>query len=138
MKFVYFETYGCTANKNNTEIMKALVRQAGLDITSNVDISDIIIVNTCIVKEPTEKKIERRIQDLSNLNKPMIIAGCMPELFPDKFNTKNIYLLGTHHVKDNATFSPGCSRALDRPTRLQLAFLLDEPKSIETDLHLAC
>ncbi len=99
-KYVYFETYGCQANKNNTEIMKGLVRQAGLEITNNPDVADILVINTCIVKEPTEKKIERRISDLIKLypKKPLIIAGCMPQV--RKIKQENIFLLGTHHIKD--------------------------------------
>ncbi|MEK6820425.1 MAG: tRNA (N(6)-L-threonylcarbamoyladenosine(37)-C(2))-methylthiotransferase [Nanoarchaeota archaeon] len=103
-KFIYFETYGCTANQNNTEIMKGLVRQVGLELTNNTDIADLLVINTCIVKEPTEKKIERRISSLLKKysKKPMIIAGCMPETRAGKLRKKNIYLLGTHHVKDIA------------------------------------
>jgi MiaB-like tRNA modifying enzyme len=52
------------------------------------------------VKEPTEKKIERRIADLRKLNKPLIVAGCMPEVRSEKLQDKNLYLLGTHHMRD--------------------------------------
>ena len=99
-EYIYFQTYGCTANQNNTEIMKGLVRSAGLEITNNPDISDIILINTCIVKEPTEKKIERRISDLRKKysEKPIIIAGCMPEVRNEKLKQENIYLLGIHHL----------------------------------------
>jgi len=99
-QYLYFETFGCVANKNNTEIMKGLCRQSGLEITNNPDIADFLVINTCIVKEPTEKKIERRIQDLQNQypKKPMIIAGCMPEVK----KLPGVYLLGIHHVKDIA------------------------------------
>lgn len=101
-KFIYFETYGCTANQNNTEIMKGLCRQAGLEITNNLEIADLLVINTCVVKEPTEKKVERRISDLLKQypNKPMIIAGCMPEVIKKGSGKKNIYLLGIHHIKD--------------------------------------
>jgi len=103
-QFIYFETYGCTANKNNTEIMKGLVRQTGLELTNNPDIADLLVINTCIVKEPTEKKIERRILDLRKeyKDKPIIIAGCMPEVRTNSriLQQKNLYLLGTHHIKD--------------------------------------
>ena len=80
--------------------MKGLVRQAGLEITNNPDVADILVINTCIVKEPTEKKIERRISDLIKLypKKPLIIAGCMPQV--RKIKQENIFLLGTHHIKD--------------------------------------
>ncbi len=99
-KFIYFESYGCTANQNNTEIMKGLVRQAGLELTNNIDIADLLVINTCIVKEPTEKKIERRISDLLKTGKPLIVAGCMPEVRASRLRNKNLYLLGVHHVKE--------------------------------------
>ncbi len=100
--YVYFETYGCTANQNNTEIMKSLCLESGLQTTSNLNIADIIIINTCIVKGKTEKKIERRIYDLlkNQKNKPIIVAGCMPEVRKNKLQNKNLYLLGTHHFKE--------------------------------------
>ena len=94
---VYIETYGCSANKNNTEIIKGKLVGAGINLTTNPDIAEIIILNTCIVKGPTENKIKRRVSDLSNLNKPIIIAGCMPQI--RKFNPP-IYCLGTHHTKE--------------------------------------
>jgi len=50
-EYVCFETYGCVANQNSTEIMKAIVTQAGLEVTNNLQIADIIVINTCIVKQ---------------------------------------------------------------------------------------
>lgn len=100
---IYFETYGCTANYNSTEIMKGLVQQAGLNITSNFKFADIVIINSCIVKEPTEEKIRRRIQDIIKEfpNKKIILSGCMPRLNKEKFELEsNIYLLDTTHIKD--------------------------------------
>ncbi len=44
---VYFESYGCTANQNSTEIMKGLVKQAGLNITSNPDIAAVMAKTIC-------------------------------------------------------------------------------------------
>ncbi len=102
--FVYIETYGCSANQNNSEILGGLLKQSGYELTNNPDIADILIINTCIVKGKTESKIKRRIQDLSRLykNNLMIISGCMPEtdfLSLNKINPKLIFL-GTHHFKD--------------------------------------
>lgn len=103
-KYVFIETYGCSANQNNSEIIKGILRQSGYEITNNEKIADILIVNTCIVKGKTESKIKRRIQDLSKLykNKLMVIAGCMPETDKNsllKINP-NLILLGIHHTKD--------------------------------------
>ena len=98
--YVYFETYGCSANQNNTEIMAGLVKQSGLEITNNEKIADIIVINSCIVKGPTENKIKRRISDLQALKKPIIIAGCMPSVRVNQLSGLNIYLLDICHTLD--------------------------------------
>ncbi|MFH1711055.1 MAG: tRNA (N(6)-L-threonylcarbamoyladenosine(37)-C(2))-methylthiotransferase [Nanoarchaeota archaeon] len=99
-KFVYLETYGCAANQNNSEIIRGILINSGLDFTDNPEIADIIIINSCVVKEPTEASIKRRIQDLQKLNKPIIIAGCMPQVREKWLNQKNIFMLGISHAKD--------------------------------------
>jgi len=99
-KNVLIETYGCSANQNNSEIMAGLLSQAGFLITNNEELADIIILNTCVVKSKTESKIKRRIQDLKS--KKIIVAGCMPEtdIKALKKLNKNLIFLGTHHFKD--------------------------------------
>ncbi|MFA5856088.1 MAG: tRNA (N(6)-L-threonylcarbamoyladenosine(37)-C(2))-methylthiotransferase [Candidatus Pacearchaeota archaeon] len=100
--YIYFETYGCSANQNNSEIMKGLVKQAGYEITSNEKIADIIIINSCVVKGKTENKIKRRIQDLSKSGKLVIVSGCIAETDYKKIKklTPKSIFLGTHHIKD--------------------------------------
>jgi tRNA A37 methylthiotransferase MiaB len=102
---VYIETYGCSANQNNSEILAGILASAGFIVTSNPELAEILIINTCIVKSKTESKIKRRIQDIRSQfgdNKLMIITGCMPET--DTKNLKKIspnsIMLGTHCVKD--------------------------------------
>ena len=102
MKNIYIETYGCSANINNSEILAGLLTQAGYNITNNQDIADTIILNTCIVKGKTENKIKRRIQDVKKSNKLIIITGCMPETDAKQIKqlNPNTILLGTHHFKE--------------------------------------
>jgi MiaB-like tRNA modifying enzyme len=97
---IFIETYGCSANQNNSEIMAGLLNQAGFLITNNEELADIIILNTCVVKSKTESKIKRRIQDLKS--KKIIIAGCMPEtdIKALKKLNRNLIFLGTHHFRD--------------------------------------
>ena len=97
---VYFESYGCTANQNSTEIMKGLVKQAGLNITLNPDFADLIIINSCIVKQPTQEKIRRKVNDFLEKGKKVILAGCMPRLNKKRLKKENLYLLDTSHVKN--------------------------------------
>ena len=103
--YIYIETYGCSANQNNSEIMSGILRSSGYQITNNEQIAEIIILNTCIVKNKTENKIKRRIQDISNQenkNNLIIITGCMPETDAKQIKQLNpqTILLGTHHIKD--------------------------------------
>ncbi len=97
---LYFESYGCTANYNSTEIMKGLVKQAGFDLTSNIDYADLVIINSCIVKEPTEEKIRRRVSDLLKQGKKVILTGCMPRLNKDKLQKRNLFLLDTSQIRN--------------------------------------
>ncbi|MEM5815014.1 MAG: tRNA (N(6)-L-threonylcarbamoyladenosine(37)-C(2))-methylthiotransferase [Candidatus Aenigmatarchaeota archaeon] len=74
---VYLETYGCSANKSDSEIILGLLKKNNFEITYSPITSDVNIINTCIVKTPTAKKMESRIKYLSSLGKPLIVAGCM-------------------------------------------------------------
>jgi MiaB-like tRNA modifying enzyme len=103
-KNIYLETYGCSANQNNSEIMAGILSRSGNIIVKNEELADIIIINSCVVKDKTITKIKRRIQDLRQFSsrKLLIIAGCMPQTEFKKIKklNPNAIFLGTHHVKD--------------------------------------
>ncbi len=76
---VYIETYGCTANFDDSNTMKSLIARAGGSICSSPDVADVIIVNTCGVKHTTEQKILHRISALRREfpGKKLVVAGCL-------------------------------------------------------------
>jgi len=76
---VYMETYGCASNKADSEIIAGILEKEGFEFVRDPRKADLIIINTCIVKTPTEHRMIHRIKELSALNKPMIVAGCMPK-----------------------------------------------------------
>jgi len=82
---IYIENYGCAANKADFEIMLAYILDSGYKISNKLDEADIIVVNTCGVKKPTEDRILNKLRSFSRLNKPLIVAGCLP-----KINLKSI------------------------------------------------
>lgn len=92
---IFIDSYGCSANTNNAEIMKGVLSKAGHIIVDSEDLADIVIINTCIVKGPTESKMLAKIK---SCKKPLIIAGCMPEI-PYK-ELDNYSMIGPRHVKD--------------------------------------
>ncbi len=77
---VYIENYGCASNKFDLQIMLAYLMKAGYEISNVPESADILIINTCGVKTPTEDKILARLRSLNSLRKPIIIAGCLPKI----------------------------------------------------------
>ncbi len=99
---ICIENYGCSANYNNGEIIAGILKKAGHEIVgkSGESKADIIILNTCTVKEPTEKKILKRIKKIPK-NKKLIVAGCMPEVQADEIRKirKDASLLGVGRIE---------------------------------------
>ena len=83
---VYIESYGCTFNKADGQIIAGVLKEDDIDIVESIDEADVIIVNTCYVKLPTENKVTYRIQKLQEdfPDKKVIIGGCMVEIDPDR------------------------------------------------------
>ncbi|MEM7819275.1 MAG: tRNA (N(6)-L-threonylcarbamoyladenosine(37)-C(2))-methylthiotransferase [Candidatus Aenigmatarchaeota archaeon] len=99
---IYIETYGCSNNIAESQIMAGLLTRSGFSVINDIENADIIIVNTCSVKSTTEQKILYRIKHLREKypKKKMIITGCMPESEYDivKSFVPNASFVGTHHI----------------------------------------
>lgn len=83
-KKVYIETYGCQMNFSDTEIVLSVLSDFGYNETSDIDKSDVILLNTCSIRENAETKIFNRLKHLSaykrkNPYKIVGILGCMAE-----------------------------------------------------------
>ncbi len=99
----YVETYGCSANISDSEIISGILTGAGLNLVEKPEFSDLIIINTCIVKQPTENKILDRIKKIKEKfpEKKLIISGCLPEAYPNLLNTtKGMGLISTHRITE--------------------------------------
>jgi MiaB-like tRNA modifying enzyme len=79
---VYFETYGCTMNKADTEVMAGIV-EGEYTIVENPEECDIAVINSCGVIAFTEHKIVKRISELRGQDKKVVLAGCIPSMNPD-------------------------------------------------------
>ncbi len=75
---IYIETYGCTSNQADSDIMRGLVKR--YFALSNFENCDIAIINSCGVIEHTERKILRRISEIKNIGKKVVLAGCLPRI----------------------------------------------------------
>ncbi|MDI6820160.1 MAG: tRNA (N(6)-L-threonylcarbamoyladenosine(37)-C(2))-methylthiotransferase [Candidatus Hodarchaeaceae archaeon] len=76
---VFCETFGCTTNKGDSEIMLGCLKVAGHEPVGRLADADVIVVNTCAVKGPTQRRVLRRLRELRELGgKLIVVAGCLP------------------------------------------------------------
>lgn len=104
MEKIYIETFGCSFNQADSQIMKGLLDKYGFRIVNNPQRADVVIINTCYVKTPTQERVTYRIQNLQKTfpDKKMIVAGCMTEIDPErleKIASKNSWV-GPHQIKN--------------------------------------
>ena len=81
---VYIETYGCQMNVADTEVVFAILGKAGYSRTEDIAQADVILVNTCSVRDNAEQRIRGRIEQFNSWRKarPGVLVGvlgCMAE-----------------------------------------------------------
>jgi tRNA-2-methylthio-N6-dimethylallyladenosine synthase len=86
---IYFETYGCQMNFNDTEIAGGILKDKSYTVTGNIDEADVVILNTCAVRDNAEQKIHHRLDALKynrKKNSKLLVGviGCMAERIGDK------------------------------------------------------
>ena len=107
-KKYFIKTYGCQANVRDEETMRAMLEDVGYTPSEKVEEVDLIIINTCAVRENAEDKVYGEIGNLKYLrkkNKNLVLAicGCMveqPEILKrlmDTFPEVNLFF-GTHEI----------------------------------------
>ncbi|HEU4479115.1 MAG TPA: tRNA (N6-isopentenyl adenosine(37)-C2)-methylthiotransferase MiaB [Pyrinomonadaceae bacterium] len=81
---VYIETFGCQMNVADTERAATGLRKAGYDLTSTPDGADVVLFNTCSVRERAERKVFRRVNEVraaAKKLKPVVgVMGCVAQL----------------------------------------------------------
>ena len=86
---VYIETYGCQMNVNDSEVILSILQDAGYVLTEDIEDANIILANTCSIRDNAEQRIWGRIDQFKLQKKKrdnvMIgIVGCMAERLKDK------------------------------------------------------
>lgn len=83
-KKVYIETYGCQMNISDSEIVASVLKETGHHIIDNFKMADVILVNTCAIRDNAEQRVRNRLQEFRSQkkHKPGLIIGilgCMAE-----------------------------------------------------------
>lgn len=95
-KKIYIETYGCQMNVGDSEVIFSILGKEGYERTESMDEADVILANTCSVRDNAEQRIWGRIEVFHKQKEKRAavvvgIVGCMAERLKDK-------LLDTHKV----------------------------------------
>ena len=105
MKKVYLETFGCQMNVSDSERVATRLEKDGYEITANEASADVVLFNTCSVREKAEHKLYSRIGEVrnkTNSQKPVIgVLGCVAQLEGEMLFQKSQdinFVLGTKAV----------------------------------------
>ena len=89
-KKFYIETYGCQMNFADSEIVNSILIDKGMEPVGNANAADVILVNTCSIRENAETKVWNRLKELRKLkrekhnNLTVGVLGCMAERIRDQ------------------------------------------------------
>jgi len=84
MKKAYIETYGCQMNISDTELMHGILAEQGYEATTMLDDADVILVNTCAIRDHAEQRVLGRVGQLQQVrrDRPGVVigvTGCMAQ-----------------------------------------------------------
>ncbi len=90
---LYIETYGCQMNVSDSEVVVSIMQENGVGYTSEIEKADIILVNTCSIRENAEQRIWGRLDVFRQIKKrkPDLLVGvigCMAERLKEKLLEK--------------------------------------------------
>jgi len=90
-KKLFIESYGCQMNMNDSEIVASILNKEGYNTTQILEEADLVLVNTCSIREKAETTVRKRLQKYnrvkqqSNHKMKVGVLGCMAERLKEKF-----------------------------------------------------
>ena len=105
---VFVETYGCQMNVSDSELMLGVLTSAGYGMAARVEDADVVLLNTCAIREHAEDRVMGRLSQLSHLkmkNPDMVlgVCGCMAKHLSEKLLDRMPYvdmILGPDSYRD--------------------------------------
>jgi tRNA-2-methylthio-N6-dimethylallyladenosine synthase len=87
---LFIESYGCAMNFSDSEIVASILKNEGFNTTQNLEDADLVLVNTCSIRDKAEQTVRKRLEKynaVKKINRKMKIGvlGCMAERLKTKF-----------------------------------------------------
>lgn len=79
-KKVFVRTWGCAHNSSDSEYMAGLLASAGYSLVNDAQSADLVVLNSCTVKTPSENQLENEIAKARDNNKAVVVAGCVSQV----------------------------------------------------------
>ena len=89
-KKLYVESYGCAMNFSDSEVVASILAKEGYSTTRNSEEADVILINTCSIRDNAEMRVRKRLTEFKKQKKaqPKLVVGvlgCMAERLKAKF-----------------------------------------------------
>ncbi len=81
---VRVETYGCTMNQGEGRLLEEKLASLGHHIIDDASDADLVVLNTCTVIKETERRMLKRMAELSAQRKGLVVTGCMASIQTDE------------------------------------------------------
>lgn len=76
---IYVKTFGCSHNISDSEFMIGQLADYGYNIVNTPDQADLILINSCTVKNPSQDAFISMVCKAKKVKKPVVVAGCVPQ-----------------------------------------------------------
>jgi len=89
-KKLFIESYGCQMNFSDSEIVASILANEGYNTTQNLEEADLVLVNTCSIRDKAEQTVRKRLEQYNRIKKinpgmKVGVLGCMAERLKSKF-----------------------------------------------------
>jgi len=100
MPKIHIKTYGCSFNKLDSQIMSGILKNNAFSITNSESESDVVLINSCTVKNLSESKLFSDIRKYKKEGKKIVVSGCIGQAEESYLNTKlkDISVIGTNDL----------------------------------------
>ncbi|CAL5032039.1 unnamed protein product [Urochloa decumbens] len=95
---IYVKTFGCSHNQSDSEYMSGQLSAFGYAITEEPEGADLWLINTCTVKNPSQSAMTTLISKCKNANKPLVVAGCVPQGSQGLKELEGISIIGVQQI----------------------------------------
>ncbi|CAM0904599.1 unnamed protein product [Alopecurus aequalis] len=95
---IYVKTFGCSHNQSDSEYMSGQLSAFGYAITEEPEGADLWLINTCTVKNPSQSAMTTLISKCKSANKPLVVAGCVPQGSRDLKELEGISIIGVQQI----------------------------------------